>query len=77
MDIFLAQKHWFTSEGLYETPRAVCSAFFWWMDVLYFASKSQPPFTAIIKLGIIYFYNSDCIHLKYESHIYLGWLKCE
>ncbi len=31
-------------------PRAVWSTFLRWMDALHFASKSQPPFTVIIKL---------------------------
>ncbi len=48
----------------------------------FWASKSQSPFTAIIRLGrakmcfflyiyiYIYIYNSDCICLKEESHIH-------
>ncbi len=52
MDIFLTQTHRFTSEGIYLPPRAVWSTFFM-MDgcTFFWASKSQPPFTAIIKLG--------------------------
>ncbi len=42
--------------------------------------KILTPYTAIIKLGKsqdIFLYNSDCIHLKEESHIHLGWLEGE
>jgi len=36
------------------------------------------PFIVIIKLGRAkIFYNSDCVHLKEESHIHLGWVQCE
>ncbi len=38
------------------------------------------PFTAIIMLGrarTFFLYNADCIHLKEESHMHLGWLEGE
>ncbi len=46
----------------------------------YWTIKYQQPFTAIIKLGrarIFFLYNSNCIHLKEESHIHIGWLEDE
>ncbi len=42
--------HCFTSEGFY-SPLEPCGALLWWMDALFWASKSQSPFTAIINLG--------------------------
>ncbi len=36
--------------------------------------KSQHPFTAIIKLGKVFYFNSDCICLKEESGVHLGCL---
>ncbi len=47
---------------------------------LYWTIENQHPFTAIIKLGRarpFFYYNSDCIHLKEESHIHLGLLEGE
>ncbi len=32
-------------------PRSCVEHFLWWMDAQFWTSKSQPPFTAIIKLG--------------------------
>jgi len=54
MDIFLI----FTSEGLNNPPEP-CGELFW-------ASKSRPPYTAIIKLEEPkrFLMNSDCICLK-------------
>ncbi len=49
MTIILTQTHRFTSEGLYSPPGAMWSYFY--DGTLYFASKYQQPFTAIIKLG--------------------------
>ncbi len=41
--------------------------------------KSGPPFTDTINLELlyIYIYISDCIRLKEESHVHLGWLEVE
>ncbi len=49
MNTFLTQMHCFTSELL--TSWSHVKHFLWWMDALFWASKSRPPFTAIIKLG--------------------------
>ncbi len=48
------------------------------MDALYWTSKSQHPFTAIIKLRkarTFFLYNSDCICLKEENNLHLWWLE--
>ncbi len=55
--------------------------FLWWMDVLFWASKSQPPFTAIIKLGrartffyITRLYSSER-RKSYTPRMAWGWVK--
>ncbi len=61
-------------------PRSCLEHLLWWIYALHFASKSWRLFTAIIKLGrarAFFKYNSDCICLKEESYIHLGWLEGE
>jgi len=54
-----------------------------WMH-FFWASKSQVPFTPIIKLGASiwksqhsFYITQNCVWLKEESHIHLEWLEGE
>ncbi len=75
--IFLTQMHHLTLEGLYYPPRSCAEHFLWWMDALFWASKSCPEFTAIIKLGRArtFFYITPIAFVRYMrlcSVPYLG-----
>ncbi len=57
--------HW-NGFFLHKTP--LCGTLLWWMDALFWTSKSQHPFTAIIKLG-------EPEHVFYITQIVIIWKK--